>query len=163
MPPNEIIVFIILSSTTMTNQSRMSKSHVKGNSNITYQSKSILSLFRVHLSLKGAASGARQLSEVWNSQEPIPTTTGHTTYKEELEPEQQEAHENMEPTGAGPELQGLQEAQRQGMDDHFSENTVYKLLMILRKDHDLKRIKSSSQRSKRHLPRGWSWNSILMI
>uniref|UniRef100_A0A8C6B369 Uncharacterized protein n=1 Tax=Monodon monoceros TaxID=40151 RepID=A0A8C6B369_MONMO len=74
----------------------MSKSHVKGNSNITYQSKSILSLFRVHLSLKGAASGARQLSEVWNSQEPIPTTTGHVTYKDELEPEQQEAHENME-------------------------------------------------------------------
>lgn len=145
MPPNEIIVFIILSSTTMTNQSRMSKSHVKGNSNITYQSKSILSLFRVHLSLKGAASGARQLSEVWNSQEPIPTTTGRATYKEELEPEQQEAHENMEPTGAGPEVQGLQEAQRQGMDDHFSENTAYKLLMILRKDHDLKRIKSSSQ------------------
>uniref|UniRef100_A0A8C6B380 Uncharacterized protein n=1 Tax=Monodon monoceros TaxID=40151 RepID=A0A8C6B380_MONMO len=97
----------------------MSKSHVKGNSNITYQSKSILSLFRVHLSLKGAASGARQLSEVWNSQEPIPTTTGHVTYKDELEPEQQEAHENMEPTGAD-------DSRRQSKKERLPFLVVYK-------------------------------------
>ena len=39
----------------------------------------------------------------------------------------------MEPAGAGPELQELQEAQGQGMGDDFSENKVYKPLKILKK------------------------------
>ena len=45
-----------------------------------------------------------------------------------------ESDKNKEPAGAGPELQEAQEAQGQGMGDHFSENTVYKPLKSLKKD-----------------------------
>ena len=102
----------------------MSKSHPEGNSNITYQSKNILDFFRQFIFQR---SCFRCWLAQWGMKQPGTHTPNHWSYQQRwVKPELKESHENMEPAGAGPELQGLQDAQVQGMDDHFSENTVYK-------------------------------------
>ena len=102
----------------------MSKSHPEGNSNITYQSKNILDFFRQFISQRSCFGC--WLAQ-WGMKQPGTHTPNHWSYQQRwVKPELKESHENMEPAGAGPELQGLQDAQVQGMGDHFSENTFYK-------------------------------------